>query len=134
MEEFSPTHKTKKKSLYVFAGLFIVFIIGSIYVTKLYLPIELSTQNIALLVLFSLFMASIGMGFHHKKLKFAHVPMMAGLVMSVIGGSLGYGAVNPTQKLWEFPPQLVGFFALITLSGLVLFGYGVIQSWKKVNL
>ena len=130
MEEISSHGIGRKKSLYVFAGLFITVMILSVWVLQQYLAIPLTQQTIGLLVLFSLFIASIGIGFHHKKLKFAHAPMFVGLVLVVIGGSLVYGAVNPNGKWWVLAPEQIGMFAIMAIGGLILFALGTAQAWK----
>ena len=133
MEEIHTHGIGRKKSLYVFAGLFITVLILSIWVLQQYLAIPLTQQTIGLVILFLLFIAFIGIGFHHKKLRFAHAPMFVGLILIVIGGSLVYGAVNPNEKWWILAPEQIGMFAIMAIGGLVLFALGTAQAWKKTN-
>lgn len=130
-----PIHgKSRKKSLYVFVGIFTVMMFVSVYFVPQYLPIPINQQTILLFLIFSLFIASIGIGYHHKKLKTAHTPMIAGLILLIIGGSLVYGSVHPDAQWWVLPPEQIGMFALLTILGGIIFSYGVAQSWKKTNL
>ena len=134
MSNFPQQGKNKKTSLYIFAGMFITILAVTIFFVPQYIPIQPNEQTIWYFVMFALFISIITLGFHHKKLKTAHMPMMVGLVLVVVFGFLVYGAINPTQKLWILPPEQIGAFALITILGVIIFGYGLSQSWKKVNL